>query len=819
MPLVSVPIDNLINGVSQQAQTQRLPSQCEIKENSYETVAEGCEKRPPTVHLKVLDQLNLGHASNVSINWLDLGADGRYIVSIANGTMRVFDNADGTEKTLSYTPGTYGSYLTLVSPATINQETFKLVHVGDYALLLNSSVLTGTMDIAAGPQTTGDTFLVHVREGGYGTTYKIVVTLGSITYTASKTTSDTSLSDIRTTNIAADLRAGFSPALPSAVQCVRSSNESVLSFTYTPPDGGPVYSDFKVQVSDSNGSSDMTIVRDVVQRFSDLPTVVPTNFNIVKVIGENASLSNPYYVQFIPDTTTQSFGKGTWIECAAALGTHSNSLNAQKMPHKLVRNSDGTFTLSTAAWGDRTAGDPSRGSAPFPSFITGTGAFAAGRAIQDLFVYKGRLGFISRDAVIFSRFDQFLELFPATVVTLLDTGPIDFTVRAEHTPVLRSAIPYNGDLLLLADHDQFRVDGTQLLTPKTPSADRVTSFTVSPTVKPVLVGNSVYFPFSRGTFTGLNEFFIDTVNGTSDAADITAHVPQYIPGDLCIIAASHSHDFLVMGSKTDKSQLFVYKFYWSGDQKLQSSWSAWNCADADDTILGVKCYDTDIYLIIQRDAGGVHLEKISLDLGATDPGASFVTLLDRKISSAGLPVSYDVLNNLTTWTLPYKPSSDLRIAVRTSSGAYRLGQRILVASVSGFTVSCANDLSAIPLWFGVPFSQLIRLSHPYPRNPKDGTADTKGRFQLRRLSLRYEDTGYFRIEVTPDLRSTTTKVFNATTLGGDPELGSVPIDSGQFSVYVQSRNDRCTVDIVNDSHLPSRFVSAVWDGELSPLRS
>jgi hypothetical protein len=812
MALVSVPIDNLINGVSQQAHTQRLPSQCEIKENCLETVANGCGKRPPTVHQKVLDQINLGDDENVYCEFLDLGADGRFLVTIANSTLRVFDLSDGTEKTVSYTAGTYGSYLTLQSPSTLNQETFRLCHVGDYALLLNSSVATATLDVDEGPQITGDTFLVHVREGGYGTTYKIVVTLGSLTYTSSKTTSDTSLSDIRTTNIAGDLRDGFSPALPSTVQVVRSHNESVLSFTYTPPDGGPAYSDFKVQISDSNGSSNMTIVRDTVQRFSDLPNVCPTLFNIVKVIGENASLSTPYYVQFVPDTTSQSFGKGTWIECAHADGTHSNSLNAEKMPHKLVRNSNGTFTLSTAAWGARTAGDTSRGSAPFPSFITGTGAFAAGRAIDDIFVYKGRLGLISQDAVIFSRFDQVLELFPSTVTTLLDTGPIDFKVRSEHTPRLRSAIPYNGDLLLLADHDQFRVDGTQLLTPKTPSADRVTSFTVSPTVKPMIVGNSVYFPFSKGTYTGLNEFFIDAVNGTSDAADVTQHIPKYIPGDLYVITSSQSEDFLILGSKTDKSQLFVYKFYWSGDQKLQSSWSTWNCADADDIILGVKCYDTDLYLVTQRDAGGAHLEKLSLDLGVLDPSSTFCTLLDRKLSSQGLTVSYDALSNLTTWTLPYQPPEDISIAVKVSSGNYALGQKIPVDSVDGFTVSCKNDLSSVAVWFGVPYAQWIRPSHPYPRT-KDGNADTTGRFQLKRLHLRYEDCAYFRVEITPYLRDTQIKTFRSTTIGGEPELGSVALDSGKFSVYTQAKNDECVVDIINDSHFPSRFISMEWEGE------
>lgn len=47
MPLVNKAISNLINGVSQQPETLRLPSQCEAQINGFSSVVEGLKKRPP----------------------------------------------------------------------------------------------------------------------------------------------------------------------------------------------------------------------------------------------------------------------------------------------------------------------------------------------------------------------------------------------------------------------------------------------------------------------------------------------------------------------------------------------------------------------------------------------------------------------------------------------------------------------------------------------------------------------------------------------------------------------------------------------------
>ena len=80
-----------------------------------------------------------------------------------------------------------------------------------------------------------------------------------------------------------------------------------------------------------------------------------------------------------------------------------------------------TYTLPK--WGERTVGDLV--SAPDPSFI--------GNKINNVFFFRNRLGFLAGDNVILSRVSEFFNFFPETVISVLDSEPID--VAASHTKV------------------------------------------------------------------------------------------------------------------------------------------------------------------------------------------------------------------------------------------------------------------------------------------------------------------------------------------------------------------------------------------------
>jgi hypothetical protein len=102
MPLAKQTIVSLLNGVSQQPASLRHPSQAEAQVNCLSSLSVGLEKRPPSEHIAKIQVTPIpseGHFWHT----INRSATQQYVISIENGDVRVFDMADGTEKTVNFT--------------------------------------------------------------------------------------------------------------------------------------------------------------------------------------------------------------------------------------------------------------------------------------------------------------------------------------------------------------------------------------------------------------------------------------------------------------------------------------------------------------------------------------------------------------------------------------------------------------------------------------------------------------------------------------------------------------------------------------------
>jgi hypothetical protein len=103
--LVSQTIDNLLNGVSQQPKSQRLPSQAEEQVNGLSRFADGGpSKRPGTTHVAKLTSDTTG-ADSAFIHPINMGEGKQYFAVIANGELRVYDKLTGIAVPVLYPHG------------------------------------------------------------------------------------------------------------------------------------------------------------------------------------------------------------------------------------------------------------------------------------------------------------------------------------------------------------------------------------------------------------------------------------------------------------------------------------------------------------------------------------------------------------------------------------------------------------------------------------------------------------------------------------------------------------------------------------------
>lgn len=539
-------------------------------------------------------------------------------------------------------------------------------------------------------------------------------------------------------------------------------------FIITTSDAGSI-KDFDIIATDDDGGVNLKVFKETAKSFTDLPNQCQHGFRL-GVVGDNQKKEDDFHVVF-----EGSAGSGYWKETVGY--NQYNYFDLSTMPHTLRELDDGSFTFSQAqdnnndTWWHRRAGDDNTN--PAPSFV--------GQKITDIFFHRNRLGVLAGENVIFSEAGSYLNFWRTTVRTLLDSDPIDVSVSQNEVADLKAAIPIQDNLLLFSDLNQFTLSATQLLTPSEVTIDQSTKYECDLTATPVGAGTSVFFATKSGNYAGVREFFTKTDTDIKDAPEITSHVPKYIKGGIRDIKASSNEDILIAltnGETGEKNECYIYKWYNSSEERLQSSWSKWVF---DENIASVYFNNADLYFTFEDGS----YEKMEL----------------TQVSN---PVFLDHQVGITNFGEGYTPPNGIAI----SQEGYNLG------AYSDNNETLMNYLDGVKsITVGVPYTFKYQMSEQVFK-PSQGDTTKLARFQLRKMSFNFSNTGKFDVTVDSIGRDPSVATFSGRILG-EPEniLGQAAIvPEGSFSVGVQSKPETTKITITNDTHLPSVFQSAEWEG-------
>ena len=780
MGLISSAIPNLVQGVSQQSPALRLSSQAEVMENAYPSLVEGLQKRPPAEHVALMKSSETTGAFTHLIN---RDVNERYFVFINDSNeLSVYDLA-GVAKTVTYPDGT--SYLNSTAPAA----DFRAVTVADYTFIVNTSQTTA-MTSATSPlfPFTG---LIAVKQGDYNQRFTVYLD-GAIA--ANIETSETDQVQTRTDDIAT--------RLATAINAVSGFTSRADGSTVVITKAGNAT--FDLATYDSLGDEGLSATSGTVQRFDDLPAKAPDGF-IAHVQGDQTNDFDDYYVKFVSDNGTQTkLGEGTWIEWIEP--NISYEIDAATMPHLLIRQSNGSFTLEQATWGDRAVGDLN--SVPNPSFIGGK--------ISDTFFFQNRLGFLSGENVIMSRTSEYFDFFATTARTLLDNDPIDVAASNSKVSLLKHAIAFDRKLLLFSDQTQFILKGADFITPKNTSINTTTEYEASTLARPAAAGSVVYFPAKRGGFTAVREYYVVDDTDRSDAQDVTSHVAKYVPDGVYEMASSTAENALVCLTTEDQSTLYIYKYHWAGREKMQSAWFKYRLNGV--TIISAEFIESSLY-IVGNKSGKTVLLKIQFDAGRSDVNQDYVTRLDFRFDETDVTKVYNAGTNQTTVTTPYTLVSPLVVTRGAAQGTV-----IEPTSHSNGVFILTGDKTSTEFYIGEKYLMKYEFSEPTLKEATSSggrVAIAGGRLQIKHWLLRYQDSGDFNIIVKPrDFGGDgNTYHYTGRTIGGGANvLGSTTLASGDFRFPIMAKSDRVRVIIESNSHLPCQFLSAEWEGSMH-LRS
>jgi hypothetical protein len=599
-------------------------------------------------------------------------------------------------------------------------------------------------------------------------------------------------------------------------------------------------SPMSISATDARANADITAILGEVQAFTELPTIAPKGYQVT-ITGDPGTKFDGYYVEFKP--REGDFGEGSWVETVAPGCEYR--IDPLTMPWLLVRLADGTFLfhpadgstqagLTLPRWGDRVAGDYD--TAPDPSFI--------GYPINDIAVYKNRLVMLADENVILSRTREFFEFFPETVTTVLDTDPIDVVASNNRVSVLRYAVPYQDELILFSGQYQFRFNAADtVLSPATAQITVLTQYEVDVRVRPQQAGGAIFFCQANGQWSQLREFSVRGAGTalTADAQDLTSYTSAYIPAGLYKMTVNDTGNamFVISDKQGFTDRIYVYKWFFrntgQGSERAQSSWSYWDFNGAD-KVLQVLCIRENLYCLMQY-GDEVFLEVIPvMDRMSEVVGTPYPLLLDRRISTtvatqAEMRVekgTYDAAKNTTTWLLPYQIRAKTQAWSSYSAGPATYNGGVLLGEArDGYTITARGDWSQADVFFGEPFTFRYRFTRfKVMRDIGGGKAAANAmRTQVRHAKLRYHETGFFKVFVMPEHRSSGIYTFDGTLaasrnarigqVNGTYEADTSRFFEGVFTIPVMSRGERCMVELHNDTPHPCKFSTCEWVGLVS----
>lgn len=785
-------LNNLVQGVSQQAPRDRLPGQCKEQLNCVADPVRGLSRRPPSRFISSLSGLT--HDANAKIHTYDRGDQEKYIVVVTDGKVQVYD-LDGTAITVT---GGTSSYLdTTDARADISLHT-----IGDFTFISNRGVTpakNGSNAANARLIRNGALYTLSAPSVFASQEFTIAADGTSVSYTTpSATTTDPQDFGIR------EIMSGLESAFTKTNYSSNYSGNTVYIYKDDEDDTTPILA--RVQ-SDNNA---LTVVSDVAESVADLPNLAPHGL-VVKITGGTSTVDD-FYMRSVHDDKnpgsafSQVLQEAHWIEIADP--DELNELDPDTMPHGLVRMPDGTFhfapfdgvnrtdpsmnVVANPEWTDRLAGDSVTNADP--SFI--------GEPIAGITSFQGRLVFLAGESLIASTVDDLFDFWKKSATTLIDSDRIDLVANTDQVALLRRAVQHNRNLVVFSESAQFVITGRQAFTPTNASMTQTTVFDADLNAEPAANGQNVLFGINYGNFAGVREFYTDSEFDSDNAEPITRQVERYLPGRVTNFATSTDYNAVIV--TTDSSPLlFLYQYLWAGADKVQSAWSQWSLTDS---VVHTFFVQSELYIVKRTDANAYYLTSVDM----------------RDVTPTGLPanVYLDIQTVLTSTvdevTLPsdYPISGFADLVAVQGPGCPNPGLRILITDRNGDVLTLAEDMEGGDVYVGVRYTSRYIPTFPQVKDRQGVTIGT-GDLHLQQYFVTFTDTGALSLyadsiyEETFLLEEFTGRVSDALS----NLLGSQPIVDDTLAVPFRFMSEEADLRVESDSWLPFRLTEIEWVGK------
>ena len=781
MPTLSQPVDNLINGVSQQPINYRLPNQADECTNCWPSVVQGLTRRAGTQHISELAPTEM--EDETLVHYIDRSPLEKYVVTIQPaGVLKVFNLITGAEATVSDLPDADYSYITSDNP----KRDFSVLSLKDQTFILNKTKKV-LLDAEKTPSLTNEALIwvrqaVKTDEADGTPRYKVTIKTeeAETTYSVNPTANSQELIRSIDTAIGSDFTV---TTFNHVMRIVPNSTEEEEGTVMEPPI-------VSIETEDPVSGAGIRACFQAADTIQDLPDSAPEGFRI-KVRGEVSKAQDDYYVVFrTADGKDEGvFGRGSWEE---TVGWDTEfKFDKTTMPQRLISSGFDTFTYGTGSWSDRIAGDAD--TLAKPSFV--------GQALSCINFFENRMVVLSDINVILSESGEYFNFWGTTSLVLPDTDPVDIEVNSPRASSLEYGMSYNRRLLLFTKEAQFVLYGSPIVTPSNVSVHPVTSLPYFGAPTPVTYGQFIYFGAPRSQYFQTVEYFLEKNGETYDHVSVSGHAAAYIPEDIKYMAASPESRCVVFVPSGDQNKLYFYKVYWQDDKKVQSAWYNFEF-DSVTRIVGASFIRNILYLLLVRD-GKTVLESIEFTDKDKDVGFEFTPHMDRRITEVSTSMVYDGELGTTRIT----PTDNLygtsdRVLFVQSDGEFQS-----LAPEADGSITVLGDKTGETYFLGLNFTSSYLLPSGRLRDPQTGNVVDGHKNLLLRAVVDYEDSGEFYMTIDKRFHQRVRHAVTPLRLNADNPENVWNLNTGSAEFPVSGMLEDVMLGLESKDHLPFNALS------------
>ncbi len=489
----------------------------------------------------------------------------------------------------------------------------------------------------------------------------------------------------------------------------------------------------------------------------------------------------------------------------------------------VVSNAEGdTFRIDTVAtvtqtvdgigkqfWKPRVVGDAETN--PMPTFV--------GSPIHGISFFKNRLILMSNENVICSKASDYFNFFASTVITIVDSDPIDLSCGSLKPIELRHAVQIPRGLALFADNAQYILETTtDAFSAATAEINLLSGYSQSPRIGPVDTGSSILFVEQSDTATGVFEMQIGASGDKPNVVELTRTIPSYLPSDVRDLKTTSSASTFAILSNRELDKLYLFRFFNDGNQRLMSSWFRW---DMPGEVAMIE-FDHDTLYAITKHNSSYILSKINL---LTDtPGGALIfddNYVDLRLDLFDYNPTkvYDAVADETH--ICFKDGfedSNLQPVLVTLDPLQPgvVSEELLQVDLTEpvgqrYFVVVPGDETGSPFALGYKYSASAILP-AFFIEAGEGRKDTLNVPMITRLSIDSYNSGPFVVSVRADGRNE----FSLTLpqiVGNLYPFNTVPmLRNAQNKVPIMAKGNQVEVEMIADTPFPTALTSITWEG-------